>query len=79
MYRAVATDTPPAQYGFSEETWESGGCHPHLARSFIFNMGIYMAIDLKLQSPLGIYLEHCAKGELAYQVCTDTGALRRYS
>ena len=32
-----------------------------------------MAIDLKRQSPLGIYLEHCAKGELAYQVCTDDG------
>lgn len=23
------------------------------------------------QSPLGVYLEHCKKGELAYQVCTD--------
>ena len=32
-----------------------------------------MAIDLKQQSPLGVYLEHCAKGELAYQVCTDDG------
>lgn len=27
--------------------------------------------SLKQQSPLGIYLEHCKKGELAYQVCTD--------
>jgi uncharacterized OB-fold protein len=33
-----------------------------------------MAIDLKRQSPLGTYLEHCARGELAYQVCTDDGA-----
>jgi hypothetical protein len=23
------------------------------------------------KSPLGVYLEHCEKGELAYQVCTD--------
>lgn len=31
-----------------------------------------MAIpDLKERSPLGVYLEHCGKGELAYQVCTD--------
>ncbi len=29
--------------------------------------------DLKQQSPLGTYLEHCKKGELAYQVCTDDG------
>src|SRR5262245_50848429 len=28
------------------------------------NKGIHMAIDLKGQSPLGTYLEHCAKGEL---------------
>jgi uncharacterized OB-fold protein len=27
--------------------------------------------ELKKQSPLGVYLEHCKKGELAYQVCTD--------
>jgi|ERR1043166_4657797 uncharacterized OB-fold protein len=27
--------------------------------------------DLKTQSPLGTYLEHCKRGELAYQVCTD--------
>ena len=27
--------------------------------------------ELKQQSPLGRYLEHCRKGELAYQVCTD--------
>ena len=27
--------------------------------------------DLKHQSPLGKYLEHCKNGELAYQVCTD--------
>jgi uncharacterized OB-fold protein len=30
--------------------------------------------SLKEQSPLGRYLEHCRKGELAYQVCTDDGA-----
>jgi len=27
--------------------------------------------SLKEQSPLGIFIEHCKKGELAYQVCTD--------
>ena len=27
--------------------------------------------DLMKQSPLGTYLEHCKRGELAYQVCTD--------
>lgn len=27
--------------------------------------------ELKTQSPLGKYIEHCKKGELAYQVCTD--------
>jgi uncharacterized OB-fold protein len=27
--------------------------------------------SLKDSSPLGTYLEHCKKGELAYQVCTD--------
>ena len=32
-----------------------------------------MAINLKQQSPLNTYLEHCAKGDLAYQVCTDDG------
>lgn len=29
--------------------------------------------DLKTQSPLGKYLEHCGKGELAYQVCAEDG------
>jgi len=28
--------------------------------------------DLMKQSPLGTYVEHLKKGELAYQVCTDT-------
>ena len=27
--------------------------------------------ELKQQSPAGRYLEHCRKGELAYQVCAD--------
>jgi uncharacterized protein len=27
--------------------------------------------DLKQKSPLGIYLEHCKNGELAYQVCAE--------
>jgi uncharacterized OB-fold protein len=27
--------------------------------------------NLMEKSPLGVYLEHCEKGELAYQVCTD--------
>ena len=30
--------------------------------------------DLTQQSPLGTYLEHCRRGELAYQVCTDDGS-----
>ena len=30
--------------------------------------------DLKQQSPLGRYIEHCRKGELAFQVCTDDGS-----
>lgn len=30
--------------------------------------------DLTQQSPLGIYLEYCKRGELAYQVCTDDGS-----
>ena len=30
-----------------------------------------MIPDLTQKSPLGIFLEHCNKGELAYQVCTD--------
>jgi len=30
-----------------------------------------MLPDLTRKSPLGIYLEHCSQGELAYQVCTD--------
>ena len=29
--------------------------------------------ELKQQSPLGSYIEHCKKGELAYQICTDDG------
>lgn len=29
--------------------------------------------DLMKQSPLGVYVEHLKKGELAYQVCTDDG------
>lgn len=28
-------------------------------------------VSLMEKSPLGVYLEHCKKGELAYQVCTD--------
>ena len=28
--------------------------------------------DLMKQSPLGVYVEHLKKGELAYQVCKDT-------
>ena len=28
-------------------------------------------LDLKQDSPLKTYIEHCAKGELAFQVCTD--------
>jgi len=27
--------------------------------------------DLKTKSPLGVYVEHIKRGELAYQVCTD--------
>ena len=27
--------------------------------------------SLKEQSPLGVYIEHLKRGELAYQVCTD--------
>ncbi len=27
--------------------------------------------SLKHHSPLGVFIEHCKKGELAYQVCTD--------
>jgi len=30
--------------------------------------------SLNDRSPLGTYLEHCRKGGLAYQVCTDDGA-----
>src|SRR5512141_3167031 len=30
--------------------------------------------SLMKQSPLGVYIEHCKKGELAYQVCTDDNA-----
>jgi uncharacterized OB-fold protein len=29
--------------------------------------------DLMQQSPYGTFLEHCRKGELAYQVCADDG------
>ena len=32
-----------------------------------------MDVSLTERSPLGTYLEHCKKGELAYQVCTDDG------
>ena len=32
-----------------------------------------MMQSLKENSPLNIYYEHCKKGELAYQVCTDDG------
>src|SRR5215813_9418935 len=31
--------------------------------------------DLKKQSPLGVYIEHCKKGELAYQVTADGKAV----
>lgn len=31
--------------------------------------------DLKQKSPLGTYLEHCRKGELAYQVTGDGAAV----
>lgn len=34
--------------------------------------------DLKKQSPLGVYMEHCRNGELAYQVCRDDGAVVFY-
>ena len=27
--------------------------------------------DLSKQSPLGVYVDYCKKGQLAYQVCTD--------
>jgi uncharacterized OB-fold protein len=27
--------------------------------------------SLKERSPLSVYLEHCRKGELAYQICSD--------
>jgi uncharacterized OB-fold protein len=27
--------------------------------------------DLTKQSPLGVYVDYCKKGQLAYQVCTD--------
>jgi uncharacterized OB-fold protein len=30
-----------------------------------------MMTDLTKASPLGTYYEHCKKGELAFQVCTD--------
>jgi len=29
--------------------------------------------DLKQQSPYGVFIEHCKKGELAFQVCADDG------
>jgi len=32
-----------------------------------------MDVSLTERSPLGVYLEHCKKGELAYQVCNDDG------
>ena len=34
-----------------------------------------MNSDLKQQSPLAKFIEHCRKGELAYQVCPDDGAV----
>jgi uncharacterized OB-fold protein len=30
--------------------------------------------NLRESSPLGVYYEHCKKGELSYQVCTDDGS-----
>jgi len=30
--------------------------------------------NLKENSPLNTYIEHCRKGELAYQVCSDDGS-----
>lgn len=30
--------------------------------------------ELKIKSPLGQYIEHCRRGELAYQVCGDDHA-----
>jgi len=36
----------------------------------LFNKGTGMP-DLKQNSPLNTYIEHCKKGELAYQVCRD--------
>jgi len=30
--------------------------------------------DLKQSSPLGVYIDHLNKGQLAYQVCTDDGS-----
>jgi uncharacterized protein len=32
-----------------------------------------MDVSLTEKSPLGVYWDHCRKGELAYQVCTDDG------
>ena len=33
-----------------------------------------MSADLMKLSPLGVYVEYCKKGQLAYQVCTDDNA-----
>jgi len=30
--------------------------------------------NLKENSPLNVYIEHCRKGELAYQVCSDNNS-----
>jgi uncharacterized OB-fold protein len=38
------------------------------------NQGITMP-DLTKKSPLGVYIEHCRKGELAYQVTGDGAAV----
>jgi hypothetical protein len=37
-----------------------------------------MIADLTQQSALGTYLEHCKKGGLAYQVCTDNNQAFSY-
>jgi uncharacterized OB-fold protein len=35
-------------------------------------------IELQKESPIGRYIDHCRKGELAYQVCTDTNKVVFY-
>lgn len=42
-----------------------------LGRELAHRLKVGTLDELKKQSPHGIYLEHCRKGELAYQVCTD--------